>query len=106
MCAFKIVMGLADPRGSRGAIFHIRWNDKLIGNGMMTVRERVATWLIGEFFAIPVLNGWNKLQEEVFKVDSVHKFEGSSDNAWLSAFGEDSVRVVGVERSASHELFL
>lgn len=40
------------------------------------MRERVANELQSMQFATPMMNGWNKLVEEVFEAESVGEFKG------------------------------
>lgn len=65
--ASKIFAGLAEKWGHRGALFTIRGKDAPGGNGKTMVREHVTTGFRGKPFIIRVVNGWNKMLEEVIE---------------------------------------
>lgn len=57
------------------ALFQIQGNDTPKGNGKTIVREHETTDLRSKPFATQLVDGWNKLPEEVAKVESVGEFK-------------------------------
>lgn len=78
--ALKIGKRLAEIRGHRGTIFRTSGKEKLRWNGKTTAREQVTNVLGGKSFAVQVVNGRDKLPEEVAEVGSVGEFRGKLDD--------------------------
>lgn len=62
------------------------------------MRLQMTNGLRGESFAIRVVNGWNKLPQEVVEARSVYEFKKRPDDVRLSVFKEDTMLIVGLRR--------
>lgn len=60
--------------------------------------EHVATELGSKSFIVRMMNGWDKLPEEVVQMGSERQSKGKLENGWLAVFGEDTVLIEGLGR--------
>lgn len=68
---FKTVKLLVEVRSHRGAVFQLRFNETLRGNGEEIVRYHVSTSLRSKSSTILAVNDWNKLQVERVELEQV-----------------------------------
>lgn len=81
---FKILRGFISVDPSE--FFSLRESRDLRGHPLMLAKPRVNTSIRQNFFAVRVVNHWNKLPSEVVLAPSINSFKSQLDKAWSSLF--------------------
>ena len=82
--AFRQVKGLSQIEG--GGLLQRSTNPNLRGHSLKLSKPRARTRLRAQFFSHRVINGWNKLPEEVVTSTTVGAFKRKLDEVWEHIF--------------------
>lgn len=91
---WKFSKGMAEKQSDRGSLFQIRGIDTLRRIVKTAEWVHVTTSMRSNSFVTRMVNGWNKLTEEVVEFGSLREFIKRQNNVWPVVFGGDSMWIV------------